>query len=99
MYYVYVLQSKKDRLFYTGFTKSLNRRIEEHNNKCQIATKNRIPLELVYYEWCLNKEDAIAREKYLKSGIGKKYIKNRIRCYLEANGDCNGACPVINSEH
>jgi len=84
MYYVYVLRSLKDNLFYTGFTTDLDRRISEHNSKQQISTKNRIPFQLIYYEWCLNKEDAIVREKYLKSGMGKKYIKNRIKNSLDS---------------
>ncbi len=87
MYYVYVLQSIKDKLFYTGFTCNLQRRIEEHNNGSEFFTKSRIPFELVYYEWCLSKDDAIAREKYLKSGMGKKYIRNRILNYLNLSAD------------
>lgn len=82
MYYVYVLQSKKDREFYTGFTNDLNRRIKEHNNGYQFSTKHRVPFELIYYEWGLNKDDAVSREKYLKSGRGKKYIKARLKYYL-----------------
>jgi len=83
MYNVYVLRSKKDNCFYTGFTSDLNKRLEEHNNQDQISTMNRVPFQLIYYEWCLSKKDAIAREKYLKSGMGKKYIRNRIKYYLE----------------
>ena len=96
MYYVYIIQSEKDSLFYTGFTTDLNRRISEHNNGTQVSTKNRAPFQLVYYEWGLNKEDAIAREKYLKSGMGKKYINNRIKNYLTSDKDRAGACPVTN---
>ncbi|MFH1406518.1 MAG: GIY-YIG nuclease family protein [Candidatus Omnitrophota bacterium] len=83
MYYVYVLQSKYDGCFYTGFTNDLNRRVGEHNDGYQISTKSRGPFELIYYEWCLNKEDATAREKYLKTGMGKKYIRNRLNRYLK----------------
>ena len=43
----------------------------------------RVPFRLVYYEGCVGKRDAIARKKYLKTGMGKKYIKNRIKYYLE----------------
>jgi putative endonuclease len=90
MYYVYVLQSKKDNLCYTGFTSDLERRISEHNNGDEISTKYRIPFELIYYEWCLDKNDAVAREKYLKSGMGKKYIRNRIKHYSSSKKICNG---------
>ena len=96
MYYVYVLKSEKDGLFYTGFSVDLNRRLSEHNTGTQISTKNRGPFQLIYYEWCLNKEDAIAREKYLKSGMGKKYINNRLKNYLASDKNRCGACPVTN---
>jgi len=82
MYYVYVLRSHKDGKLYTGFTKDLRRRIEQHNRGQGIVTKGRAPFELVYYEACINKYDAIRREKYLKSGYGKRYLKNRLRNYF-----------------
>jgi putative endonuclease len=85
MYYVYVLKSEKDKFFYTGFTDNLERRLEEHNQGMQISTQSRIPFKVIYYECCLNKDDAIAREKYLKSGMGKKYIRNRLQKFLESD--------------
>jgi len=85
MYFVYVLLSKKDGLFYTGFTNNLTRRVLEHNQGLQISTKYRLPVELVYYEWCLDKSDAIDREKYLKSGAGKRYIRNRLKHHFTRN--------------
>ena len=82
MYYVYVLLSERDGKFYTGSTGNLKERVEEHNRGYAPSTKNRRPLKLIYYEACLNKEDAMQREKYLKSGMGKKYLKNRLKHYL-----------------
>jgi putative endonuclease len=82
MYFVYVLRSKKDGEFYTGFTTDLERRIEEHNKGLQFSTKHRLPLELVYYECSFDKIDALNREKYLKSGIGKRFIKGRLANHL-----------------
>jgi putative endonuclease len=81
-YFVYVLLSKKDNKFYTGFTSNLNERIKEHNSGKVTSTKYRTPFELVYYEACLNQEDALHREKYLKSTYGKRYIKNRLKKFL-----------------
>jgi putative endonuclease len=81
-YYVYVLRSLKDKMFYVGFTYNLNKRIDIHNNGKVLSTKNRIPFELVYWEGCLNQSDAVKREKYLISSWGKRYIKNRIKNYL-----------------
>ena len=86
MYYVYVIQSKKDKQFYTGFTRDLENRLLEHNSGRVSSTKERGPFELIYYEACLNEQDALAREKYLKSGMGKRYLRNRLRRFLSLTG-------------
>lgn len=77
-YYVYVLYSEKDGKRYTGITDNLERRIKEHQEGKVISTKWRLPLRLVYYEWCEDIKDAMRREKYLKTFFGKSYIKKRI---------------------
>jgi len=82
MYYTYILKSRKDRQFYTGYTDDLRQRMKEHNNGKVLSTKNRLPVELVYYEACLNQKDATHREKYLKTAWGKRYVKSRLRNYL-----------------
>ena len=82
MHYVYVLQSSKDKKFYVGYSKELKQRVEEHNRGVVPATKQRRPLRLVYYEACVSKNDALRREKYLKTGWGKRFIKNRLKDYL-----------------
>lgn len=81
-YYVYILQSIVDKYFYTGYTTNLNKRLSEHNSGKVRSTKNRRPMNLVYWEGCLNQQDATSREKYLKTAWGKRYIKNRIKNYL-----------------
>lgn len=81
-YYVYVLRSLKDGKFYTGYTSNLIRRLDEHNSGKTYSTRNRVPFELIYWEGCINQNDAMKREKYLKSSWGKRYIKNRIKHYL-----------------
>ena len=82
MYYVYILQSLKDNNFYTGYTQDLRNRLELHNKGEVKSTKCRVPLILVYYEACLNQQDATCREKYLKTSWGKRYIKSRLKNYL-----------------
>jgi len=82
MYYTYVLLSQKDGRFYTGSTGNLKERIKEHNNGEVSSTKYRRPLRLIYYEACLNKYDALRREKYLKTGMGKRYLQNRLKTEL-----------------
>lgn len=81
-YYVYVIQSTKDKNFYVGYTNNIKKRIEEHNNGHVESTKSRIPFKLIYWEGCMSQKDALKREKYLKTAWGKRYIKNRIGDYL-----------------
>jgi len=83
MFYVYFLYSEKDGKFYTGSTNDLKRRLQEHISGNVTSTKNRRPLKLIYYEACLSEEDGQQREMYLKSGMGKRYLRNRIKRYLE----------------
>ena len=80
--YVYVLRSTKDGQFYVGLTRDLRARLLTHNKGQVPSTKRRVPLELIYWEGCLNESDAAQREKYLKSAWGKRYIKGRLRRYL-----------------
>lgn len=81
-YLVYVLQSLKDGKKYTGYTKNLPSRFETHKNGNVTSTKDRRPLKLIYFEGCLNQQDATKREKYLKTHYGKMYIKNRLKSYF-----------------
>ncbi|MFA5933630.1 MAG: GIY-YIG nuclease family protein [Candidatus Paceibacterota bacterium] len=77
-YYTYILKSKKDGKKYTGFTKDLRKRLEQHNAGKSTYTKGRGPFQLIYYEACLMEKEARSRELYLKSGMGKRYLKNRL---------------------
>jgi len=81
-YYIYILKSLKDNQYYTGYTSDLKKRMEEHKRGEVISTKNRLPLKLVYFEGCLNQQDATHREKYLKSSWGKRYIKERLKNHI-----------------
>ena len=82
MYYTYVLRSFKDNQYYTGFTKDLKQRFEQHQKGRIDSTKDRRPLELIYYEACLDQNDATKREKYLKTYYGKMFLKKRLKSYL-----------------
>ena len=81
-YYTYVLRSEKDGKNYTGYTKDLNLRFEQHNKGQVESTKYRRPLNLIYYEACLSQEDALRREKYLKTYYGKMFLKKRLKSYF-----------------
>jgi len=82
MFYTYVLLSQKDHHWYTGYSNDLKRRFKEHNQGLVYATTKRRPFLLLYYEACLDEDDAKARETYLKSGPGKRYLKNRLKFYI-----------------
>jgi putative endonuclease len=81
-YYVYVLQSEKDENLYVGYTDDLKKRLNDHNSGRVPSTKNRTLLKLVYYEACLNQQDATKRENYLKTTWGKRYLKSRLKEYF-----------------
>jgi putative endonuclease len=83
MFYVYLLLSEKDGNFYTGSTNDLKRRVNDHEAGKVKSTVDRRPLSLIYYEACMNETDARNRERYLKSGMGKKYLKNRLKNHLQ----------------
>ncbi len=96
-YYVYVLQSELDNNFYTGYTKNIELRFEQHQKGFVTSTKNRRPLKLIYFEACLNQDDATHREKYSPYGIksmilmrsiipqGKKLIM--VKCLLKRDSN------------
>ena len=86
MFYTYILKSLKNSNLYTGSTNDLRKRFKEHNSGKSGYTKSRGPYKLIYYECCDNEQDARAREKYLKTGMGKRYIKNRLKRFLTLTG-------------
>ncbi|MBP9818314.1 GIY-YIG nuclease family protein [Candidatus Shapirobacteria bacterium] len=81
-YFTYVLQSKIDSSLYIGWTNNLKHRFLQHNSGKVFSTKLKIPYKIIYFECCLNEKDAIVREKSLKTGFGRKYIKNRLNSYF-----------------
>ena len=78
MFYVYVLYSLKFDRTYTGLTINVVCRLSEHNNRKNKSTKAYVPWQLIYVEECNTRKEARAREKYLKSGIGREFINKII---------------------
>lgn len=89
MHYLYILHSLKDNNFYTGTTSDLKRRIKEHNAGKNFSTAPRRPFKLIYYEAYLLKDDAEAREKYLKTSTGRRVIRKQLAYYLKLNLSSN----------
>lgn len=78
-YYVYVLYSLLDHHLYIGWTPDLRKRIEKHNSGLVKATKPRLPMKLLFYESFTDKKDSVLREKFLKSGWGRRHLKNTLK--------------------
>jgi putative endonuclease len=85
MHYVYVLRSLKDSGFYIAYSANIRKRFSEHVTGGSFATSHRGPWKLIYYKAYLERDDALARERYLKSGSGRKFVKAQLRHYLEKN--------------
>jgi putative endonuclease len=82
MFYVYVLYNKETKELYKGFTKNLKLRFEQHLHHQVKSTKGWKSIELIYYEACRHKGDAMRREKYFKTHYGIMYIKKRLKSYF-----------------
>lgn len=82
-FYTYILYSFKDKGLYIGFTNNLKNRLTLHSKGQVFATKNRLPVKLIHYEYFINENDAKAREKFLKSGFGRKQFKEILKNTLE----------------
>lgn len=80
---MYVIQSIKDSNLYVGYTEDLKARLQKHNDGQVDSTMYRRPFKMIYYEACINQQDALHREKYLKTTYGKRYIRNRLKEYLK----------------
>ncbi len=85
MYYTYVLLSTKENKLYLGFTQDLKTRMDLHRRGFMMKEKNNGSLKLIYLEACLNKKDAVRRDKYLNSFLGRKYLKIRLKKYFTSS--------------
>lgn len=79
MYFVYVLRSSIDQQLYVGFSENLDQRLKSHNNGEVTSTQFKRPWERIFYECYTNKADALRREKYLKTTMGKRALKMMLR--------------------
>ena len=82
MYYVYVLENQDDKSLYIGFTSDLKQRLLDHNkSRGGRTTKLKKNWRLIYFEAYIHKSDALGREKFLKGGSGRKYLKKQLKHY------------------
>lgn len=83
MFYVYVIESEPTDKWYIGYSSDLKTRVKAHNTSGNQSTRPFAPWKIIYYEAYTSKEDAIGREKFLKSGSGWRYLKKQMKHYLE----------------
>ena len=76
MFTVYAIQSQIDNRIYVGFTENIERRLREHNSGKTVSTKGYKPWKLIYTETAKDRLEARRREKFLKSGVGKEFLRN-----------------------
>jgi putative endonuclease len=77
-YFVYVIYSLNAQRKYIGHTENIEMRLIQHNNGLLgIYTKNKGPWELIYSEELESRSEAMIREKYLKTGVGRDFIKSK----------------------
>ncbi|MCG2696359.1 MAG: GIY-YIG nuclease family protein [Candidatus Portnoybacteria bacterium] len=73
-----------------GYTTDLKRRLKEHNQGLNQSTKPYRPWILIYYEACLDEQDAKRREKYLKTTQGQRLLKRRLKDYFYSQKSTTG---------
>ena len=83
MFYVYVLRSESDSGLYIGYSSDLRRRLAAHKQGAAQATSHRGPWSLIYYEAYTEQADALGREKYLKSGGGRIFLRKQLRHFFD----------------
>ena len=70
-----------DESLYKGKTNDINRRLKEHlSGNGARHTKLHKPVKLVYIEYFDTEQEALAKEKYFKSGGGREWLKNMMNC-------------------
>ena len=81
-YYIYVLQFRNSKDLCKRYTEDFKLKLEQHKKGLVESTNNKGPFSLVYFEGCLNQQDATHREKYLKKYLSRMFLKNRLKSYL-----------------
>lgn len=81
MYYVYAIKSQKNNYIYVGISDNYTRRIKQHNFGYNKSTRPHKPFTLVYLEKFNSRILARQKEKYLKSGSGKEFLKDFMQPY------------------
>ena len=74
--FVYILRSLSRGTFYVGISQSPAKRMRQHNRDQSAGTRGKGPWETVLRESFDSYAEARTREKYLKSGVGREWIRS-----------------------
>lgn len=78
MYYVYILESKKDSSRYIGVTSDLRERLRDHNSGETKSNRSKIPYKIIWYCAFTDRTTAYAFERYLKSSSGHAFTRKHL---------------------
>ncbi|UTW64494.1 GIY-YIG nuclease family protein [bacterium SCSIO 12741] len=78
MYFVYIIQSESTGALYKGQSQDVDTRLKQHNSGKTKSTKSGIPWKLIYKEEYETLEEALKRERYLKTAAGRRWIKKNV---------------------
>ncbi len=78
MHYIYIIQSQKDKSYYTGSTNDLKKRLKYHNEKSVKSTATKAPYKIIWYCAFVDQKKAIEFEKYLKVGSGFAFARKHL---------------------
>lgn len=78
MWFTYAIQSRKDNRIYVGMSMDPQKRLTQHNQGKTKSTKGFVPWRLIYQEQLTSRLAARRKEKYLKSGAGKEFLKSLV---------------------
>jgi putative endonuclease len=78
MFYAYFLKSINHDYYYKGHCEKLEERLKEHNSGMTTFLRPYIPFSICYFEEFANRKESIAREKYFKSSVGRRFLKKAL---------------------
>ena len=78
-FFLYILQSQRNRKYYVGTTKDTKGRLNQHNRGVGKSTRSSRPWRLIYTEEYNSRSEAVGREKRIKNQKSRSYIENLLR--------------------
>ena len=78
MFYAYVIKSINSSFVYKGHCEDLDERLKQHNSGMTASLRPHLPFKIIYFEEFATRAEAINREKYFKTGGGRRFLKSKL---------------------